>query len=45
VVTKEGLGVNFPVYSVGPYAGGDNTVMTSWDKLAPWLAEDAVIGR
>ncbi|ABS65191.1 conserved hypothetical protein [Parvibaculum lavamentivorans DS-1] len=45
VVTREGLGVNFPVYSVGPYAGGDNTVTTSWKQLQPWLAEDAVIGR
>ncbi len=45
VVTKTGLGVNFPVYSVGPYAGGDNTVTTSWEKLEPWLAEDAIIGR
>ncbi|MEQ8266215.1 MAG: lysozyme inhibitor LprI family protein [Parvibaculum sp.] len=44
VVTKEGLGVNFPVYSVGPYAGGDHTVTTSWDQLQPWLADDAVIG-
>lgn len=44
VVTKEGLGVNFPVYSVGPYAGGDNTVTTSWNHLQSWLAEDAVIG-
>lgn len=45
VVTEEGLGVNFPVYSVGPYAGGDNTVLTSWKQLEPWLAEDAIIGR
>ncbi|MEP1902430.1 MAG: DUF3298 domain-containing protein [Nitratireductor sp.] len=44
VVTREGLGVNFPVYSVGPYAMGDHTVTTPWKDLAPWLAKDAVIG-
>ena len=44
VVTREGLGVNFPVYSVGPYAMGDHTVTMPWKDLAPWLARDAVIG-
>lgn len=44
VVTREGLGVNFPVYSVGPYAIGDHTVTTPWKDLAPWLAKDTVIG-
>lgn len=44
VVTREGLGVNFPVYSVGPYAIGDHTVTTPWKDIAPWLAKDAVIG-
>ena len=44
VVTRDGLGVNFPVYSVGPYAIGDHTVTTPWKDLASWLAKDAVIG-
>jgi len=43
VITPEGLGINFPVYSVGPYAGGDNTVTATWKELAPWLAKDAPI--
>ena len=44
VVTREGLGVNFPVYSVGPYVIGDHTITTPWKDLAPWLAKDAVVG-
>ena len=44
VVTQAGLGVNYPVYSVGPYAIGDHTVTTPWKDLERWLAKDAVMG-
>ena len=44
VVTRGGLGVNYPVYSVGPYAIGDHTIATGWKDLEAWLAKDAVIG-
>lgn len=41
VLAAEGLGVNFPVYSIGPYAMGDRTVTVPWEKLEDWLAEPA----
>ncbi|MBO6635223.1 DUF3298 domain-containing protein [Parvibaculum sp.] len=45
VLTKEGLGVNFPVYSIGPYAMGDLTITVPWGKLESWLAESAPFAR
>lgn len=41
VVTSEGLGVNFPVYSVGPYSFGDRTVTIPWERLKPFLAPES----
>lgn len=45
VLTEEALGVNFSVYSIGPYAMGDLTPTIPWAELSDWLAEDAPVGR
>ena len=45
VLTEKSLGVNFSVYSIGPYAMGEQTPTVPWTELSPWLAEEAVIGR
>ena len=45
VLSDAGLGVNFPVYSIGPYAMGDHTITVPWDKLEPWLAAPAPFAR
>ena len=41
VITAKGLGVNFSVYSVGPYSFGDRTVDLPWAALKPYLAKDS----
>lgn len=41
VITAKGLGVNFSVYSVGPYSFGDHIVDLPWDRLKPYLAKDS----
>ena len=45
VLTGESLGVNFSVYSIGPYVIGDRTPAVPWAALSSFIAEDAPVGR
>ncbi len=45
VLAEQGLGVNFPVYSIGPYAMGDHTIAVPWEKLEAWLAAPVPFAR
>ncbi len=45
VLTGESLGVNFSVYSIGPYAIGERTPAVPWTALSSFIAKDAPLGR
>lgn len=39
--TPEGLGIQFNYYEVGPRVAGAPKITVPWDKLKPYLADDA----